>query len=437
MRISVFGLGYVGTVVAGCLARWGHQVTGVDIERRKVELVNAGRPPIVEADIGEIVKEQVAAGRLSATTQGAAAVAASDLVMICVGTPGLPNGRQDLNYVRRVCEDVGAGLQAGDGATVVVVRSTLLPGTTRDLVIPVLESTSASRAGTDFGVCYNPEFLREGSAVHDFLHPPKTVVGELNRASGMLLASLYARLPGPQFRTDLETAEMIKYADNAWHALKVGFANEIGSFCDAAGVDGHGVMDIFCQDTKLNISPRYLRPGFAFGGMCLPKDLRALLVRARGLDIELPILDAVLPSNELRITRGIDAVIAAGHRKVGVLGLSFKAGTDDLRGSPVVELVERLIGKGYDLRIYDRNVSLARINGTNREYILKRVPHIASLLLDRIDPVVAHGDTIVIGNAAPEFRDVPARLGRERTVIDLVQAGRERLPEGAQQGVPP
>jgi GDP-mannose 6-dehydrogenase len=435
MKICVFGLGYVGTVVAGCLARWGHQVIGVDINPHKADLVNAGRSPIVEPEIGAIIREQVAAGRLSATTQARAVVAGADLVMICVGTPGLASGRQDLNQLRRVCEDIGGGLQGGDSAQVVVVRSTLLPGTTRDIVIPALQANSASLAGTDFGVCYNPEFLREGSAVQDFLSPPKTVIGELNRASGALLASLYSHLPGPQIRTDLETAEMAKYTDNAWHALKVGFANEIGNLCKSLGIDGHRVMDIFCQDTKLNISPNYLKPGFAFGGTCLPKDLRALLVRARALDQTLPILDAILPSNELQLARGIQAVIAAGNRKVGVLGLSFKAGTDDLRGSPVVELVERLIGKGFDLRVYDQNVNIARIGGTNREFILDRIPHIASLMVECIEPVLMHGDTIVIGNAAPEFGDVLRQVNDRQTVIDLVRVSPERSVAGVYEGI--
>lgn len=435
MKISVFGLGYVGTVVAGCLARWGHQVIGVDVDRRKTELVNAGRSPIVEPEIGAIIREQVTAGRLSATTMAQAAVAGADIAMICVGTPGDAKGRQDLAQVRRVCEDIGGGLQGGDSAHVVVVRSTLLPGTTRDIVIPTLQSTSASQAGVDFGVCYNPEFLREGSAVQDFLHPPKTVIGELNRASGMLLADLYARLPGPQVRTDIETAEMTKYVDNSWHALKVGFANEIGNLCKAFGIDGHRVMEIFCQDTKLNISANYLKPGFAFGGMCLPKDLRALLVRARACDLALPILDSILPSNELQTARGVDAVIAVGNRKVGVLGMSFKAGTDDLRGSPVVELIERLIGKGFDLRVYDQNVNIARIGGTNREFILDRIPHIASLMVESIDEVVAHADTIVIGNAAPEFHDVLRQVNERQTVIDLVRISPEPGVAGAYEGI--
>jgi len=403
MRISVLGLGYVGTVSAGCLAQEGHEVVGVDSEPKKVDLINAGKAPIIEKDIGQIIERQVAAGRLSATTDVAAAIRQTDLSLICVGTPSRGNGDIDLKYVKRVCEQIGTALRNHQGAPVVAIRSTMLPGTMREVVIPTLEACSGRRAGLEFGVCINPEFLREGNAVHDYFHPPKTVIGELNRASGDLLANLYAGMPGPLIRTDIGTAEMVKYADNAWHALKVGFANEIGNLCKGLEVDSHRVMDIFCRDTQLNLSPYYLKPGFAFGGSCLPKDLRALLYKAKSLDVSLPILAAILPSNEQQIERGVRAVIEKGSKKVGVLGFSFKAGTDDLRESPVVELTERLIGKGFDLRIYDKNVSLARIHGANRDYILNHIPHISRLMVSGIDEVLDHADTIVIGNAAPEF----------------------------------
>jgi len=435
MKLSVLGLGYIGAVSAGCLARDGHEVIGVDPEPRKVDLINAGRTPVIEKEIGEIIEEQVAAGRLRATTDVAAAIGTSDLLLVCVGTPSMPNGGIDLKYVRRVCEQIGTGLKRHHGAPVVVVRSTMLPGTMRELVIPTLEANSGKRAGTEFGVCINPEFLREGAAVHDYYHPPKTVVGEFNRASGDLLASLYAGMPGPLIRTDIETAEMVKYADNAWHALKVGFANEIGNVCKALEVDGHRVMDIFCQDTKLNLSPYYLKPGFAFGGSCLPKDLRALLYKAKTLDLTLPILGAILPSNERQIERGVRAVVERGSRKVGILGFSFKSGTDDLRESPVVELAERLIGKGFDLRVYDENVRLASIHGANRDYILNRVPHISRLMVASIDEVLNHADTIVIGNAAPEFRDVPVRLTDGQTIIDLVRITDSRSVSGVYEGI--
>jgi GDP-mannose 6-dehydrogenase len=435
MRIAVLGLGYVGAVVAGCLARRGHRVIGVDTEPGKVALVNSGKSPIIEREIDEIIAREVAAGRLSATMDVADAVSNSDVIMICVGTPSRRNGEIDLKHVRSVCQQIGAALRSDAGAPVIVVRSTLLPGTTRELVIPTLEASSGRQAGTDFGVCINPEFLREGSAVQDYLNPPKTVIGEFNRASGDLLASLYTEIPAPLIRTDIETAEMVKYADNAWHAVKVGFANEIGRFCKLARVDSHRVMDIFCRDTKLNLSRCYLKPGFAFGGSCLPKDLRALLHKAKSLDVSLPILSAVLPSNELQIERAVQTVIEHGSRKVGILGLSFKAGSDDLRNSPVVELAERLLGKGFQLRIYDDNVKLASIHGANRDYILHRIPHLSALLASSIEEVLEHADTIVIGNAAPEFGAILPRVGYRQTVVDLVRIGECYSVAGVYEGV--
>jgi GDP-mannose 6-dehydrogenase len=435
MKISVLGLGYVGTVTAGCLAQQGHDVVGVDPEPRKVDLVNAGQSPIIEKDIGKIIGRQVAAGRLAASIEAVDAVRRTDLVMVCVGTPSRGNGDIDLTYIRRVAEQIGEAMRHHPGAPAVVFRSTMLPGTMREVVIPALEAASGRKAGAEFGVCINPEFLREGSAVHDYFHPPKTVIGELNEASGKLLASLYAHLEAPLVRTDIETAEMVKYADNAWHALKVGFANEIGNVCKGLGVDGHRVMDIFCQDTKLNLSPYYLKPGFAFGGSCLPKDLRALLYKAKTLDVTVPILAAILPSNEQQIERGVRAVIERGGRKVGVLGFAFKAGTDDLRESPVVELTERLLGKGFDLRIYDSSVSMARIHGANRDYILNRVPHISRLMVSSIGEVMSHADTIVIGNAAPEFADVPQRLRGSQGIVDLVRINGARSVAGVYEGL--
>ena len=435
MKIGVLGLGYVGTVSAACLAHEGHEVVGVDPESRKVDLVNAGKATIIEQDVGQMIARAVAAGRLSATTDVSTAVLQTDLSLVCVGTPSRRNGDIDLTYVRRVCEQIGTALRDHDGAPVVVIRSTMLPGTMREVVIPTLERCSGRRAAAEFGVCINPEFLREGTAVHDYYHPPKTIIGELDRGSGDLVARLYAGKPAPLVRTDIETAEMVKYADNAWHALKVGFANEIGNICKGLQADSHRVMEIFCQDAKLNLSPYYLKPGFAFGGSCLPKDLRALLYRAKTLDVSLPILEAILPSNERQIERAVQAVIASGNRQVGVLGLSFKAGTDDLRESPQVELTERLIGKGYDLRIYDGNVSLARIHGANRDYILTRIPHISRLMVPSIEAVLEHAGTIVVGNAAAEFRDVPKRVNEAQVIIDLVRICDSRTVSGVYEGL--
>ena len=435
MKISVMGLGYVGAVAAACMAKDGHDVIGVDPQQTKVDLINAGRTPIIEKDIGEIIAEQVASGRLVATTDVRAAVAASDVSLVCVGTPSLGNGHIDLKYVRRVCEQIGEGLRDHRGHTV-VLRSTLLPGSMKNVVIPTLESTSGLKAGRDFGLCINPEFLREGTAVYDYYHPPKTVIGDVGTAAGGdVLEKMYAHLPGPKIRTDFETAEMVKYADNTWHALKVSFANEIGNICKGLGIDSHKLMDIFCQDTKLNLSPYYLKPGFAFGGSCLPKDVRALSYKAKLLDVEVPIINAILPSNQLQIERGIQAVIDKGSKKVGILGFSFKAGTDDLRESPMVELVERLIGKGYDLKVYDANVRIASIVGANRDYILNHIPHISKLMVGSIDEVLDHAGTVVIGNGSPEFREVPKLLRESQQIVDLVRISDTKSVEGVYDGI--
>jgi GDP-mannose 6-dehydrogenase len=421
MKISVLGLGYVGAVSAACLARDGHEVIGVDPERTKVELINAGKTPIIEADVGAIIAAQVAAGKLRATTELADAVRQTDLSLVCVGTPSLPNGGIDLKYVRRVCEEIGHTLAAHPGAPVIVMRSTMLPGTMRELVIPTLEQFSGKRAGEEFGVCINPEFLREGTAVHDYYHPPKTVIGEVNRASGDLLASLYAAMPGPMIRSDIETAEMVKYADNAWHALKVGFANEIGNLCKELDIDSHEVMDIFCRDEKLNLSPYYLKPGFAFGGSCLPKDVRALQYRAKEVDVDMPLIAQILPSNKAQIQQALDQILDTGKKQIGMLGFSFKAGTDDLRESPIVILAEALLGKGVSLKIYDKNVSMAKLVGANKNYIVQQIPHLSSLLCNTITEVIDGSEVIVVGNQAPEFVDAVKACRQDQIVIDLVR----------------
>ena len=435
MKISIFGLGYVGVVAAGCLAQDGHEVIGVDPNQTKVDLVNQGITPIIEKDIGEVVAEAVKVGRLRATCSVADAVSCTEMSMICVGTPSQLNGALDLRYVRRVCEEIGLELKRKKGRHVIVARSTMLPGTMRDVVIPTLEDSSGLKVGTDFGVCNNPEFLREGTAVYDYTHPPKTVIGETDTSSGDMLAGLYKHLDAPLIRTTIETAEMVKYVDNVWHALKVGFANEIGNICKGLEVDSHKVMEIFIQDTKLNLSPYYLKPGFAFGGSCLPKDLRALGYKARTLNLELPIITAILPSNQLQVERGCSMITSKGKRMIGVLGFSFKAGTDDLRESPVVEMIERLIGKGYDLRIYDRNVSLAALTGANRDYILNMIPHISRLMVDSIDAVLDHAEVLVVGNSATEFRDALARARPDQAVVDLVRIIPSSTTEAEYDGI--
>jgi GDP-mannose 6-dehydrogenase len=435
LRVSIFGLGYVGTVSAGCLAQDGHDVLGVDPVQTKVDLVNEGKSPIIEADIAEVIASSSKAGRLRATDDPFRAIQDTELSFVCVGTPSQANGNLDLRYIRRICEQIGHALRDKSERHTVVIRSTVLPGSMKSVVIPTLEEFSGKSAGTDFGVCHNPEFLREGSAVKDFNAPPKTVIGELDKSSGDMLCRLYEKLSAPLIRTDLETAEMVKYVDNSWHALKIGFANEIGNLCKAFSIDAHEVMKIFCQDQKLNISSAYLSPGFAFGGSCLPKDLRALAYKAKLHDLELPILTSILPSNEKQIARGLGLITAKGHQRVGVLGFSFKAGTDDLRESPVIELIERLLGKGYDLRIYDKNVSLARLVGANRDFILNRIPHISKLMVDSVDRVLDHAQTVVIGNKDADFRMVPQKLRSDQVLIDFVRITDQRSEEGRYDGI--
>lgn len=422
MRISIFGLGYVGTVSAACLAKEGHDIIGVDVENTKVDIVNNGMTPIIEKDIGEIIKDVVSNDKLRATTDTEEAILNTDISVICVGTPSQLNGNLDLKYIRRVSENIGRVLSKKEQRHLVVVRSTILPGTMRTVIIPTLEETSGKRAVQDFDICYNPEFLREGTAVFDFYNPPKTVIGEIDGThSGDLLAEIYAGLDAPLIRTSIELSEMVKYVDNIWHGLKVAFGNEIGNICKALGIDGHQLMDIFCADTKLNISGKYLKPGFAFGGSCLPKDLRAFTYKARTLDLNLPILNSIIPSNELQVEKGLRMIMEKNNRKIGILGFSFKAGTDDLRESPMVEIIERLLGKGYDLYLYDRNVRLASLVGANRDYILNRIPHIAKLMIENIDDVLDNAETIVFGNNEPEFKSALMRIRKDQVVVDLAR----------------
>jgi GDP-mannose 6-dehydrogenase len=430
--VSVFGLGYVGCVSAACFARDGHAVIGVDANPAKVEMINAGTATIVEAGIGELVSEMAASGRLRATMDPQEAVEQSRVSLICVGTPSRPNGSIDLSYVERVCAQIGQALRAKATRHTVVLRSTVLPGTLDTVVVPALEASSGRTAGRDFGVCVNPEFLREGTSIQDFDDPPFTLIGTDDCAAVEIVRSLYVGIDGAGIRvTAPRVAEMVKYVCNSFHGVKVAFANEVGNVCKALGVDSHEVMRLFCEDTKLNISAKYLRPGFAFGGSCLPKDLRAVLYRAKQLDVETPLLAATLESNRKQIARAYDMVLATGRRRVGVLGMSFKAGTDDLRESPVVALIEMLIGKGLNLAIYDGDVSRARLIGANREYIEREIPHIWSLMRGSVQEVLAHADVVLIGNNAPEFREIGHCLRKEQTVIDLVRA----LERGATAGV--
>ena len=426
MKISIFGLGYVGAVSAGCLATSGHEVIGVDPNQKKVDLINAGSTPIIEKDIGEMIAAAVGSGHLRATTDVRDAVLGSDMSLICVGTPSQLNGNLDLSHVRKVCEQIGGALRERNDFHVVVARSTMLPGSMTTVVIPTLEAASGKKAGIDFGVCNNPEFLREGTAVYDYYHPPKTVIGETDERAGDLLVKLYEKMDAPLVRTDVATAEMVKYTDNTWHAVKVAFANEIGNICKAIGIDGHKVMEIFCQDTKLNLSPYYMKPGFAFGGSCLPKDVRALTYKARSLDLELPLLDSILPSNRKQVEKGVKMIVDKGSRKVGILGFSFKAGTDDLRESPMVDVIETLLGKGFELKLFDKNVNLAALTGANQDYILNHIPHISKLMVNSMEGVLQFADTVVIGNDAAEFRQVPGMLKDHQTIVDLVRISKEQ-----------
>jgi GDP-mannose 6-dehydrogenase len=429
-RIAVFGLGYVGSVSAACLAERGNEVIGVDVSPEKVAMINAGRAPVYEERIGELTEDVVAAGRLRATTDAKEAIAASDLALVCVGTPSSASGGLSTKHLEHVAGEIGCGIADLDRRYTVVIRSTMLPGTCEEIVIPRLEEGSQRRAGADFGVCVNPEFLREGTSVRDFYDPPKTVVGELEPRGGELVASLYEGLPGPVYRVPLRVAEMTKYVDNAFHALKVGFANEIGRLCKALSLDSHRVMEIFVADTKLNISPAYLRPGFAFGGSCLPKDLRALLYAARHADVEVPILERVLDSNEAQIARVFDLVMGAGVQRVGLFGLSFKAGTDDLRESPMVSLAERLLGRGLELLIYDNEVAVSRLRGANRAYVEERIPHLSRLMASSADAVATHAEVCILGSSDPAALGAIERRGDGLIVIDLVRpAGVDAVSE--------
>jgi GDP-mannose 6-dehydrogenase len=434
MKLSVFGLGYVGCVSAACFAQEGHEVLGVDVNATKVSIINEGKSPIVEAGVGELIAATVRAGRLRATTDSLEAVRDSELSLVCVGTPSKPNGSLDLEYVGRVCEEIGQALKDKREYHTVVIRSTMLPGTIESVVVPSLEGSSGKRAGRDFGVCINPEFLREGTSIKDFYAPPFTLIGADEDVASRL-RRLYAGIDAPVLVVPVRAAEMVKYACNCFHALKVSFANEMGNICKALGIDSHQVMDVFCQDTKLNLSAYYLKPGFAFGGSCLPKDLRAINYKAKELDVEVPVLNSILHSNRRQIERATEMVLAAGSKRVGVLGFSFKAGTDDLRESPMVALIETLIGKGLDLTIYDRDVSLARLFGANKEYIEREIPHISRLMRGSIKEVLDSSDVLIVGNKAGEFREIESQLRMDQTVIDLVRLFDEGTSSGTYQGI--
>ena len=430
LSISLFGLGYVGSVSAVCFAHMGHKVTGVDISKAKVEMLDSGRSPIIEARMEELVAEGNQACRLHATTDSMAAVVGSDVSFVCVGTPSLRSGKLDLSHVEKVSREIGSALKQKTSFHTVVLRSTVLPGTTESLVIPTIENASGKKAGVDFAVCYNPEFMREGSAVADFMQPPYTIVGSQNPEHLAPLREVYRDVSAPVFETSIRVAEMVKYVSNLYHAVKVGFANEVGTLCKHLGVEADQVTKIFLTDTKLNVSPAYLSPGFAFGGSCLPKDLRAVTYRAKELDLELPLLESLMPSNAQHVERGVDAILQTGKRQIAMMGLSFKAGTDDLRESPQVQLIKRLLGEGCQVKVWDKDVSLGQLAGSNRQYIEDVIPHIGSLLSADMEEVIRNAEVVVIGTKV-EKTELAKLLSPRQIVIDLVNLDPARRPQAA------
>lgn len=421
MDISIFGLGYVGSVTAACLAELGHNVVGVEVNPAKVQWINEGKTPVLEAQLDTLIERAVGAGRLSATTNVMDAIKQTELSLICVGTPSKPNGDLDLQYVCRVAEQIGEALATKPENHTVVVRSTVMPGTTWNTIRPILESRSGRHVGEHFGLFFNPEFLREGGAVTDFYNPPFTLLGACRDANVEIIKDLYKGLQAEFITGEISLAEAVKYVNNCYHALKVTFANEVGRLCRAMGVDSHALMEIFCKDKKQNLSSYYLKPGYAFGGSCLPKDLRAILYKAKSLDVPMELFSAVLESNRTQSEIGVEMVERLENKKVGILGLSFKVGTDDLRESPLVSLAETLHGRGYTVKIFDEHVCLSRIIGANKAYIEQKLPHIGALLHDSAEMVIKESDTIVIGNANPKFQELIADIAPEKAIVDLVR----------------
>ena len=436
MKISIFGLGYVGAVSLACLARDGHQVIGVDIDKTKLKLIAAGKTPVVEEGMVELMQSVAASGRVTVTADTQAAVLGSDISLVCVGTPSAPNGSQDQGAIVRLAAQLGQALARKSEPHVVVFRSTIVPGTVEDVLRPIVERESGKQDGVDFFLCFQPEFLREGSSIRDYDKPPFTIIGANHEAAAERLKALFGHLPCKFIRTSVRAAEMMKYTCNNFHALKITFANETARLCGALGVDAFEVMDLVCQDTQLNISKAYLKPGFAFGGSCLPKDLRATSYLAKQRDVELPMLNAILASNKAHLDLAFDKVVATGKRKVGFVGLSFKTGTDDLRESPLVTLAEMLIGKGYELSVYDPEVHLARLLGANKSFIQQHMPHIGQMLVPDLADVVAGSDVLVLGSTSPAVIEALSRSVRaEQVVIDLVHLPAHAALLGKIQGL--
>jgi len=435
MKISVFGLGYVGCVSATCFAQLGHDVIGVDVNSSKVALINSGRSPLVESGLEEQIRSMSLQGMLRATTCADDAIRNSELSLICVGTPSNGNGSIKLDHLENVCREIGTSLKTIDRYHLVVVRSTVLPETGGRRLIPLLEEVSGRKVGSDFGYVMNPEFLREGSAIWDFFHPSQIIIGAWDDRAASDVVQLYRGLDAPIATKSIKTAEMIKYVSNAFHALKIVFANEIGNICKSHGADGREIMELFCRDRQLNISPAYLKPGFGFGGSCLPKDMRALLYSAKERDLECPLLQAVLDSNQKQIQRGINLIEHTGLKKIGVLGLSFKAGTDDIRESAAVPLVETLVGRGYDVHVYDPDVRLDNLVGKNKLFLERELPHIASLMCGSVTEVVSQAEVVVLTNAHPDYREARELMRDGQIMIDLVGVPHDGLTAGSYQGI--
>ena len=434
MKISVFGLGYVGVVCCACFSRDGHQIFGVDVENTKVDLVNNGKSTIIEEGLEEQISKSVKNNLLMATKDYKHAVLETDISFICVGTPSLSNGAINLAYIYEVAKQIAEVIKNKDSFHTVVIRSTVKVGTLKTCK-EIIEDISGKKHGKDFGVVSNPEFLREGSAMYDFVNPPYTIVGTNSEISKQVMTELYGSLDAPIFFIKPEEAEMIKYANNNFHAMKIAFANEIGNICKESNVDGLVVMDIVSKDTKLNLSPYYLKPGFAFGGSCLPKDVRGLTQIAKGLDLKTPLLSSLLKSNFYQIDRGLELIYNTGKKKVGFLGFAFKSGTDDLRESPIVTVIETLIGKGYDLTVYDSNVHLSSLLGKNKEYINSHIPHIYKLLKDNVQDVISNSDVLVIGNNAKEFGKLIPTIPSNKIIIDFVRVDKEKTSKDNYIGI--
>jgi GDP-mannose 6-dehydrogenase len=433
MNISIFGLGYVGCVSLGCLAKNGHNVIGVDTNLSKVEQINAGKATIIEKDVDTIIAEQRSAGRISATADNQLAIKGSDISIVAVGTPSTDKGHLNLQYIFTVAENIGEALKSKNTFHIIAIRSTIMPGTC-DKFAAIVERISGKKRNVDFAIVDNPEFLREGTAVQDYYNPPLTLIGSDNRKAAEEVALLYKQLPGEIIITDLKVAEIMKYINNTYHALKISFGNEIGNICSELGIDSHKVMEIFCKDKQLNISPYYFKPGFAYGGSCLPKDLKGLQTLAHDLYVDAPLIDSIDKTNEIQIQRAVKIIYKFWNKKLGFLGLSFKAGTDDLRNSPAVSVIESLLGKGCDMSIYDKNINLAMLTGTNKDYINSRIPHLATLLTDDPKSLIEKCDVIIINTKEPEFINLVAGVNN-KTIIDFVRLDEMLLSKSNYVGI--